>query len=265
MRPRSPGAEMSMVMQHELLQVYRPGAAVAEAHEGVRLVWADFTRGGAASPLFAQAAERFGAMRVTEWSAIPATSGSPPPFVLCVEVDRMLPGELEPLRRITARSPSLPVLMLAGDHCDELVLEALRARVWDYLAKPVPWCELERRVTGFLDRTPAQVPREQRTASAIALVAERFRERVELDTAAQRCPMSASHFSRVFKREQGMTFSRYLLEYRIRRACDLLSEAHRSVKEVGFDVGFNDAAYFSRTFRRCVGMCPTEYQSSDAG
>jgi len=254
-----------MVMQHDFLQVSRSGGVDPEAREGVGLVWADLTRGSAASPLFARAAECFGAMRVTEWSAIPATSGSAPPFVLCVEIDRVLPGELEPLRRITARNPSLPVLMLAGDHCDEVVLEALRARVWDYLPQPVPWCELERRVTGFLDRTPVPAPREQRTASAIALVAERFRERVDLDTAAQRCHMSASHFSRVFKREQGMTFSRYLLEYRIRRACDLLSEAHRSVKEVGFDVGFNDAAYFSRTFRRCVGMCPTEYQSSGAG
>lgn len=255
-----------MVMQHDLiLEALRSGGADADPGDGVRLVWADLTRSSAASPLFAQAAECFGAMRVTEWSAIPATSGSTPPFVLCVEVDRVLPGELEPLRRITARNPSLPVLMLAGDHCDELVLEALRARVWDYLAQPVPWCELERRVGGFLARTPAKAPREQRTASALALVAERFRERVDLVTAAQRCHMSASHFSRVFKREQGMTFSRYLLEYRIRRACDLLSAAHRSVKEVGYDVGFNDAAYFSRTFRRCVGMCPTEYQSTGVG
>lgn len=256
---------MSTVMQHDLLEAPRPGGTDAEPRAGVRLVWADLTRESATSPLFAQAAECFGAMRVTEWNAVPATSGSPPPFVLCVEVDSVLPGELEPLRTITARNPSLPVLMLAGDHCDELVVEALRARVWDYLVKPVPFCELERRVAGFLARMSGPAPRERRTASALALIAERFRERVDLVTAARRCHMSASHFSRVFKREQGMTFSRYLVEYRIRRACDLLNEAHRSVKEVGFDVGFNDAAYFSRTFRRCVGMCPTEYQSGAAG
>ena len=114
---------------------------------------------------------------------------------------------------------------------------------------------------------PARPPgrRDRRTAPAIALIAASFHERVDLAAAARVCHLSPSHFSRVFKREHGVTFSRYLVQYRIRRACDLLAAPGVSVKAVGFGVGFNDLAYFSRTFRRCVGVCPTQYQSGAPG
>lgn len=141
--------------------------------------------------------------------------------------------------------------------------------------------ELHGRITTLLERSrageerahaairlPAQPTpdrRERRTAPAIAFIAANFHERVDLATAARVCHLSPSHFSRVFKREHGVTFSHYLVQYRIRRACDLLAAPGRSVKEVGFGVGFNDLAYFSRTFRRCVGVCPTQYQSGAPG
>jgi len=114
---------------------------------------------------------------------------------------------------------------------------------------------------------PARSPgrRDRRTAPAIALIAANFHERIDLAAAARVCHLSSSHFSRVFKREHGVTFSHYVVQYRIRRACDLLAAPGVSVKEVGFGVGFNDLAYFSRTFRRCVGVCPTQYQSGAPG
>jgi AraC-like DNA-binding protein len=171
--------------------------------------------------------------------------------------------------------------MLTAHHSAELVLQALRVRVWDYLVKPVALPELRGRIATLLDRScaerdaareairlpapPRQTRPALRSAPAIALIATNFRERVDLAAAARVCHLSPSHFGRVFKREHGVTFSRYLVQYRIRRACDLLAAPGVSVKEVGFGVGFNDLAYFSRTFRRCVGVCPTQYQSGAPG
>lgn len=72
--------------------------------------------------------------------------------------------------------------------------------------------------------------------------------------------MCTSEFSRAFKKENGRTFSDYLLRYRISRACDLLSGLSMQVKTVAFSVGFNDLSYFARMFRRYTGTTPSLYQ-----
>jgi AraC-like DNA-binding protein len=234
------------------------------------LVWADLTGRAPASGLFAALAARFRAMRVTEWSAVAAAVRAAAPLVLCVELDHPQPSDLEPLAELTRSDPAVPVLLLTAEHSPALVMQALQVRVWDFVLKPVAPQALHDRIATLLDQPrparpspamPAAARPGQRTAPALALVAASFHERIELAAAARACHLSPSHFSRLFKREHGVTFSRYLVEYRIRRACDLLAAPGRSVKEVGFGVGFNDLAYFSRTFRRCVGVCPTQYQS----
>jgi len=262
-------------MQRELLHGTTSDQGADRASAAPRLLWLDRTGNGSESALFAQAAEARGALRLTDWHAVPSPGRHDASLVLCAEFGWPLPSDLEPLGEITARSPTLPVVMLTEGHSEALVIQALRMRVWDYLVKPVAWDELERRITTLLARRDKELERtvdpirarpepvrERRTDAAIDYVAANFHDRVDLATAARLCHMSPSHFSRVFKGERGMTFSRYLVDFRIRRACDLLAESGKSVKEVGFGVGFNDLAYFSRTFRRCVGMCPTQYQSA---
>jgi AraC-like DNA-binding protein len=240
------------------------------------IVWADLTGRAAASGLFAALAEDCRALRVSDWSALAGAVRAAAPLALCVEFDHPRPADLERLGELTRSDPALPVLMLTAQDSPELVMQALRMRVWDYLVTPVTLPELCGRVTALFERARGERAREavrprardgavQRTAPAVALVAAGFHERVDLATAARACHLSPSHFSRMFRREHGVTFSHYLVQYRIRRACELLAAPGVSVKEVGFGVGFNDLAYFSRTFRRCVGVCPTQYQSRGLG
>jgi len=261
-------------MQHEMHHEATSDGGADRASPAARLLWLDRTRNESESALFARAAEARGALRLTDWQAVPSPGRGGAPFVLCAEFGCPLPSDLEPLGDITARNPALPVVMLTEGHSEALVIQALRMRVWDYLVKPVAWDELDRRITMLLARRRQELARtadpitvrpepirERRTDAAIDYVAANFHERVDLAAAARLCHMSPSHFSRVFKGERGITFSRYLVEFRIRRACDLLAGPGKSVKEVGFGVGFNDLAYFSRTFRRRVGVCPTRYQA----
>ena len=262
-------------MQHAIHHGTTSGRVADQASAAPRLLWLDRTRNGSESALFAQAVEARGALRLTDWQTVPTVGRDDASLVLCAEFGCPLPSDLEPLGEITARSPTLPVVMLTEGHSEALVIQALRMRVWDCLVKPVAWDELDRRITTLLARRDKELERtadpirvrpelvrDRRTDAAIDYVAANFHDRVDLAMAARLCHMSPSHFSRVFKGERGMTFSSYLVEFRIRRACDLLAESGKTVKEVGFGVGFNDLAYFSRTFRRCVGMCPTQYQSA---
>ncbi|MGN1129073.1 MAG: AraC family transcriptional regulator [Candidatus Flemingiibacterium sp.] len=73
---------------------------------------------------------------------------------------------------------------------------------------------------------------------------------------------SESHFCRRFRECFGMTFSDYLNRFRLRRAADCSLSADRSLTDIAAMVGFNDYAYFSRSFSKYYGMPPMKYFSS---
>ena len=71
---------------------------------------------------------------------------------------------------------------------------------------------------------------------------------------------NSKYISRRFREEIGVSFSGYLQSCRIHHACNLLMETDRSVQEIAFGVGYRDALYFSKVFRKNVGMSPSEYR-----
>ena len=78
------------------------------------------------------------------------------------------------------------------------------------------------------------------------------------DLAAQ---LSVSHSSlyRKFMQRYQVSPKRFLLEYRIDRACMLLSTTAHSVQEISNSVGFDDPFYFSRAFKEMKGVSPRHY------
>ncbi len=70
-----------------------------------------------------------------------------------------------------------------------------------------------------------------------------------------------STLSRALRRHTGMPVHRYLLEYRIRQAVNLLEHQPYTVEEVAHKVGFEDANYFTRYFKKIMGVTPGTYLS----
>ncbi|KNZ69799.1 two component transcriptional regulator, AraC family [Thermincola ferriacetica] len=68
------------------------------------------------------------------------------------------------------------------------------------------------------------------------------------------------YFSRAFKKEIGMTVIEYLTHRRIEKAKMLLKKERLPVRLVAKKVGFSDVAYFSRVFRKVVGVKPSEFR-----
>jgi len=76
------------------------------------------------------------------------------------------------------------------------------------------------------------------------------------------------YISRRFREEVGFHFSQYLQACRIQHASKLLRETDRTIQEIASAVGYKNALYFSRVFRKCKGMPPSEYRlncSQDLG
>ena len=75
-----------------------------------------------------------------------------------------------------------------------------------------------------------------------------------------------THLFRICRRHLGLSPQEYLLEFRIRKACELLRGTTLSVGEVACSVGFDRAAHFSAAFRARRGVSPREFRArGDAG
>lgn len=72
--------------------------------------------------------------------------------------------------------------------------------------------------------------------------------------------MSEAYFRKLFTSEYGMCPSRYLISYRIAHAKNLLTYKNSSISEIASESGFSDIYYFSRRFKKEMGMTPSEYK-----
>ena len=84
-----------------------------------------------------------------------------------------------------------------------------------------------------------------------------------LQDVASEVGISQSHFSTVFAQETGITFTQYLTGLRIAKAKELLETTPLRSSEIAFQVGYNDAHYFSYLFKKHTGVTPSEYRKSN--
>lgn len=87
-----------------------------------------------------------------------------------------------------------------------------------------------------------------------------YSEHLSLEVLAQQVFLAPLYLGQLFKRETGVNLSDYLLQVRLEKAKELLGDLHYNVSQVAALVGYRDDKYFSRLFRRHVGVSPMEYR-----
>ncbi|GGL60899.1 AraC family transcriptional regulator [Sporolactobacillus putidus] len=92
--------------------------------------------------------------------------------------------------------------------------------------------------------------------SVISFMNENFQKSMTVAELADQALMSEAHFCRTFKKIYGETVVNYINLLRVDKAVDLLQSGSLSITEIAMAVGFNDANYFSRVFKRKKGITP---------
>jgi PAS domain S-box-containing protein len=87
---------------------------------------------------------------------------------------------------------------------------------------------------------------------------------VHFEAEARRLNVSYSHFRRLFRQFTGHAPHDYALLWRMRRAASLLQDPSRPVKAVALEVGYDDPAQFSKTFKKKIGMSPSDFRAYGA-
>lgn len=85
-------------------------------------------------------------------------------------------------------------------------------------------------------------------------------ENLSLNTLASHVNFSPNHLSMIFSQKTGQNFIKYLTDYRMGKARELLRCTGKRSSEISVEVGYKDPHYFSYLFKKIHGMTPTEYR-----
>jgi AraC family transcriptional regulator len=92
------------------------------------------------------------------------------------------------------------------------------------------------------------------------LLHEHFAESLKLDDMAQAVGVHPVHLAQTFHKSFGCTVGDYVRRLRIERACHELATTESPIVDIALATGFCDQSHFTRTFKRVIGVAPSQYR-----
>ena len=156
----------------------------------------------------------------------------------------------------------------------EYAKQAISLDVKEYLLKPLTYEEIEgvlKRIGNEMKEIKEVLPAEAGSMvqkyseahyliqRAISMIEVSFSARLSQEEIAENLGMTQEYFSYLFHKETGEKFSDFLRNYRVEMAKKLILNSEMKMQDVAYAVGYSDAKYFSKIFRKVTSYTPVEY------
>ena len=92
---------------------------------------------------------------------------------------------------------------------------------------------------------------------------DNLERKVTVSELAQYARFSESYFYRIFIREKGIAPLSYFMQLKINKAAILLLKTSMSISQIAAKLAFGSPEYFSRTFKKLIGLSPVEFRNQD--
>ena len=187
-------------------------------------------------------------------------------------LDVEMPGMngIELAKLIREKNHDCIIIFITAYDRFEYAIEAMHIKAFDYLLKP--W--KEEKLTGLINEAIVNIKelslensvnenlQESQKSAIKKYIKENYKRDISAGDVAGILGYSDVYFSKIFKQLFDDTFINYLTKVRIDKAKVLLKDVGFNIKEVGASVGYTDSNYFTKVFKRAVGMSPSEYRGS---
>ncbi|MBP3637989.1 MAG: response regulator [Clostridia bacterium] len=179
------------------------------------------------------------------------------------------------LAALQSEFPQMQVTVLTAYRDFDYAQRAINLGVCRYLLKPSKMNELEEAISTMKERLDNLPAAEEPPAEADPGEAGSFIVRAALDYMRQHCTerisladvadhvyVSQWHLSKLINRHTGQSFFDLIGGMRIEKAKALLADPSMRVHAIAEQVGYNDVAHFSKSFKKIVGKTPGEFRDS---
>ena len=198
------------------------------------------------------------------------------PDILISDIRMPVMTGIELMEKARIMFPELTFIIISGFSEFEYARSAIRLQVSDYLLKPVETEELQKALNKIRLKLQERAQEESaafngdsenKTAEQVAFAVieylqHHYNEEVNLNQIASALHYSPSYLTKIFVQQYNTTPSKYMISLRMQKAQQLLAHnPELSVRQIGETVGYPEQGYFSRIFKKYVGVSPLEYRS----
>ncbi|KNY30228.1 response regulator [Pseudobacteroides cellulosolvens] len=99
--------------------------------------------------------------------------------------------------------------------------------------------------------------------SAARFIEANYMHEITLEDVAKAVNVSPYYLSKLFKSQMSQNFIDFLTDLRVDAAKKKIPDSNMSIKEICYEVGYNDPNYFTRVFKKVTGQTPLEYRQAN--
>lgn len=165
------------------------------------------------------------------------------------------------------------IIVISGFSDFSYMRAAIQSGVVDYILKPIDSQDLNNAISAAIAQLEqAALYKQEKSSPAMEhssnsvvqdiklFIDKNYKKDISLSDLADTFYVSKEHLSRLFKKETGQNLFSYIMDLKLNEAKRLLVETNRTLDDIAFSLGFSNGNYFSKVFKKNIGVSPSSYR-----
>lgn len=198
------------------------------------------------------------------------------PDIILMDIKMPEKNGLEAQKEIIQFLPNVKTIILTAYEKFDYAQKAIKYGVVNYMIKPVRTNDLKvalDKVIQSIETTEkhdnlkmtdinSKNIYEDTIKIILKYIDSNFNRKINLNSVANYVHLNPQYLSRYFKQKMGITFTQYITKLRLEKAKKLLINTDKSITQIALEVGYVDAAYFSKVFFKNERLSPYKFKVS---